>query len=73
MNNPWISVDDRLPPDFHEVLYFAINEMGCCEIMTGHREKGIWMHCCLFYASARLNDTIKVTHWMELPDYPIAK
>lgn len=66
----WISVEDELPPDKHEVLYFAINENQTSEIMTGHREKGIWTHCCLFYSTMYLNADVKVTHWMELPHYP---
>ena len=72
-NNGWISVEDQLPPDLHEVMYFAINAMGTTEIMTGHREHGLWMHCCMFYSSMRCDNTITVTHWMELPDYPRSK
>lgn len=66
----WISVEDKLPPDKHEVLYFAMNDMGNMEIMTGHRERGVWTHCCLWYSTMHLNDECKVTHWMELPNYP---
>ncbi len=67
----WISVEDRLPADYEEVLFFATtNENQSREIMTGHRERGLWLHCCLFYASARFNEDVKITHWMELPDYP---
>lgn len=66
----WISVHDELPPDREEVLYFALNDMGAREIMTGHREKGMWTHCCLFYQTSYLNDLVTVTHWMPLPDYP---
>jgi len=66
----WINVDDQLPPDKHEVMYFAINEMGNKEIMTGHRENGAWTHCCLWYSTQTLNPLVKVTHWMELPNYP---
>lgn len=70
----WINVNEKLPPDYHEVIYFAINEMGGKEIMVGHREKGVWLHCCMFYCSQRLNhETVTVTHWRELPDYPTAE
>lgn len=66
----WISVKDKLPPDFQEVLYFATtNEGNSREIMTGHRENGLWKHCCMFYSSQTLNHLVNVTHWMELPDY----
>ncbi len=66
----WISVKDRLPPDYHEVLYCATFQRGNKELMTGHREKGDWTHCCMFYSTMRLNGECEVTHWMELPDYP---
>ena len=66
----WISVKDRLPPDYHEVLYCATFLRGNKELMTGHREKGDWTHCCMFYSTMRLNDECEVTHWMELPQYP---
>lgn len=70
-NNCWNSVEDILPPEKHEVLYFATfqNDMSK-EIMTGHREGNAWTHCCMFYATVTLNDNVKVTHWMELPEYP---
>ncbi len=66
----WISVKDKLPPEFHEVMYVAINEHGSKEIMNGHRQGNYWTHCCMFYSTLGLCDDIKVTHWMELPDYP---
>lgn len=67
----WISVEDSLPPERHEVLYFAIMDDACQrEIMTGHREGELWTHCCMFYSSRYLSELVKVTHWMELPDYP---
>jgi len=66
----WISADDELPPDNHEVLYFAINILGGAELMTGHRIKGRWTHCCFWYSTQMLPDDVRVTHWMELPDYP---
>lgn len=67
----WISVDDKLPPDYQEVLFFAITNEGMSrEIMVGHRVKESWFHCCMFYLSTECGEAIKVTHWMELPDYP---
>jgi hypothetical protein len=67
----WISVEERLPPNLKEVLYVAVNDTGTKEIMTGHREMDeYWTHCCLFYSTMRLNELVKVTHWMELPGYP---
>ena len=68
----WISVADELPPNKHEVMYFATMDNGQHkEIMVGHREDELWTHCCMFYSTMRLNpDFVEVTHWMELPDYP---
>ena len=65
----WYSVNDKLPDEYEEVLYFAITNDGNCEIMTGHRVKNQWTHCCLFYSTMYLKDCM-VTHWMHLPDYP---
>ncbi len=66
----WISVEEKLPDDYKEVLYFCINDNGSKEIMTGHRVKGYWTHCCMFYSTVILNDLVEVTHWMNLPEYP---
>lgn len=66
----WISVDDIFPPDYEEVLYVAINELNRKCVMTGHREKGNWTHCCFFYSTQHLSDVLKVTHWMWLPEFP---
>ncbi len=62
----WIDVNKKLPPDYHEVLYFAKNDIGGTQIMTGHREHGNWTHCCCFYSTRILNDNVKVSHWAEL-------
>lgn len=70
--NSWINCLDRLPSDYEEVLYFAINDAGTTEIMTGHRQNGEWTHCCLFYSTRILdNRLVNVTHWMPLPEKPM--
>lgn len=66
----WISVDDQLPPEKQEVMYFATFHDFNKEIMVGHREGDVWTHCCMFYSTRFLSENVKVTHWMELPDYP---
>lgn len=71
----WISVEDRLPPNYHEVLYFAVIKNNVrtvnSEIMTGHRtHNNEWTHCCLFYSTQILRENVTVTHWMELPEPP---
>jgi hypothetical protein len=43
------------------------------DIVCGHHVKGIW-HVCYLYLSIPLlcdNSIIEVTHWMELPEYPL--
>lgn len=66
----WISVEDSLPPDYEEVLYFVATEHKF-DILVGHRKEGVWYNCYLFYSSTPINEAYgKVTHWMRLPDYP---
>lgn len=66
----WVDVDEALPEDYKEVLYCAVTHEGTREIMTGHRENGFWTHCCMFYSTRYLSETVAVTHWMPLPDFP---
>lgn len=43
------------------------------DIVCGHHENGIW-YVCYLYVSTPLQciyNDIEVTHWMELPEYPI--
>lgn len=68
----WISAEESLPENFHEVMFFIINEEGQGEIIIGHRHGTKWYHCCLFYSSIELQN-VKVTHWGGLPDYPQLK
>ncbi len=70
MKMEWISVEERFLDEYQEVLYFCLDETGHKEIMTGHREKLIWTHCCCFYSTMRLNDLVKITHWIPLPEPP---
>lgn len=66
----WIDVNDMLPPDFEEVLY-CVKTDAKMDILTGHRENGVWFNCYMIYCSDPLNEkTVKVTHWMPLPEYP---
>jgi Protein of unknown function (DUF551) len=66
----WISVKDQFPEECEEVLFLCTNETGKKEIMTGHKEDGIWHHCCCFYSTMALNDLVMVTHWMPIPGEP---
>ena len=67
----WKDVNEELPPNKHEVMYFATMDNGNHrEIMVGHREDELWTHCCMFYSTRYLSELVTVTHWMELPNYP---
>jgi len=61
----WIDVDEIMPDDFKDVLYAAVYPNGKRDIMTGHREYGLWTN-----GTQTISKTIAVTHWMPLPDYP---
>lgn len=54
----WISVKDRLPKD-HEIVLTALkkDKDGYCHIQANPYFKEFW-------------DTVKVTHWMPLPEPP---
>lgn len=73
----WISVEDKMPPEFEEVMFFYIirQKEGAPvdkrDIVCGHYAEGHW-HICYLYNSTKLNNGgfLKVTHWMPLPDYP---
>jgi hypothetical protein len=75
--NKWISVKDRLPDIYHEVMFiFEIYRMNGQvikkDIVCGHRDEKGW-NVCYHYVSVPLtNDEkkLKITHWMELPELP---
>lgn len=60
--NEWISVDDRLPEAYNEVLVFA--KYGLIEICYFHNGENIWVHGCGHF------DREDITHWMPLPEFP---
>jgi hypothetical protein len=74
--NEWIGTSERMPPDFHEVMFFYVildDRHGTImkkDIVCGHHENGEWRICYLYH-SLKVNRLVMVTHWMELPDYPI--
>lgn len=77
----WISVEERLPPDCHEVMFFYViygnphvgqeNMIAKRDIVCGHRGERGW-YICYLYTSMLLNEneSVRVTHWRELPEYP---
>ena len=66
----WRNVNRELPPDLQEVLFFAENNDGDKKIMPGFRKNDIWHSSFLFYSEVGLDELIKITHWMPLPQEP---
>jgi hypothetical protein len=69
MNN-WISVEDRLPPDGQECLaLYVFNNIARTKIIA-YLLDGLW-HMCYGFVSYEFHSNLqKITHWMELPEYP---
>lgn len=65
----WIKVIDRLPPEFQEIIFFYTIDKHKKDMVCGHYARGAW-HICSLYMSIVLNDEVKVTHWMPLPEPP---
>ncbi|MBR2697827.1 MAG: DUF551 domain-containing protein [Clostridia bacterium] len=65
----WISVKDRLPEDYQEVLFIGKNQHGNTYMaQRGHRNGNDW-----YSAISRINvykENATVTHWMPLPEPP---
>ncbi len=64
LKNPWISVEDELPPFHKEILFYVNDQLG---IMKGefyrnsHKFKSYFKYTeAVFYKD-------EVTHWMPLP------
>lgn len=71
----WISVEDKLPLLLHKVLFHWIYLQGGIDnnismgYLTGENYGGwdIYLPCSSYPLD---RNYIKVTHWMELPEYP---
>ena len=53
--NPWISVEEQLPPDLHKNVLLKVDN---CGVLIG------------LGLNIREND-LKITHWMPIPKLPI--
>lgn len=64
----WISVEDRLPKNFEEVLIWPRPEF-MYELLTGEYQGGIWT---ADYEDSYQSYTerVTVTHWQPLPGPP---
>ena len=64
----WISVADRLPPNWHEAIVWP-NPSDYCMTACVDPEKG-WTYSVLETGHGQAEYGCKVTHWMPLPDAP---
>ena len=61
----WISVEERLPEEFHPVLVYMPNEAPLPTVHEGYRRRnGRW------WAAWYARELEGVTHWMPLPEPP---
>jgi hypothetical protein len=69
----WIKCSERQPEKYQKVLFMAKDAENPFprSHMIGYRVGSEWVATHLFYGSDTLNDLVDITHWQELPDYPI--
>ena len=65
----WISVDERLPKPWDDVLIFPRPTDYCCEGHVDH--KGQWYYGEYGQNGGHENHRIKPTHWRPLPHPPV--
>lgn len=76
INNPWVSVEDRLPDPYKGVVaYFetyaadgTLSHDWCAAFMNARRE---WIAFGYNVQNAKIG--AKVTHWMPIPEIPTTK
>lgn len=68
----WIKCSDRMPDDMMDVLFVIIRDNVQKEYAIGHHCAEGWNSCFIYNSMHLSNDEniIKVTHWMELPEFP---
>jgi hypothetical protein len=66
----WISVEDRLPELLQKVLFFWVKDDQVRNIAMGFRNKLGWRIYLPYTSYEVTTEYIRVTHWMELPEYP---
>ena len=66
----WISVADRLPPIYKEVLVFSHGNMSVCSLIRPDEETAdvIWEDAYGYWDDDE--GVAAVTHWMPLPEPP---
>ena len=71
----WISIDKRLPKKLEEVLFhwMLVDSFGtpCVRnVSMGYMCDEGWNIYLPYHSFKMCPDKLKVTHWMELPEYP---
>lgn len=59
----WISIDKELPELWQKVLVYIDGF-----VFTAERNESTW---ALYGTSFRIGSTMKITHWMPLPENPL--
>ena len=70
LTEAWISVDERLPKPWEDVLIYPRPTDYCCEGQVDH--KGQWSYSEYEMNFGDVKHKIKPTHWMPLPPPPAA-
>ncbi len=65
MHSTWISVDERLPEQYANVLVASGGSVEC-----GYRITGLITKATHWYADSGRTQLENVTHWMPLPEPP---
>ena len=68
--NEWISVKERLPRKQQKVLFYWLLNGHGKNISMGYMCNEGWNIYLPYHSFKMCPDKLKVTHWMELPEYP---
>ena len=68
--NEWISVKERLPSKNYKVLFHWVCPGGNKNVSMGYLCNEGWDIYLPYHSFKMCPEKLKVTYWMELPDYP---
>lgn len=70
IDDPWISVEDKLPDLLKKVLFHWIGPEGNKNISMGYLCKQGWDIYLPYHSFQMHPKRLKVTHWRELYEFP---
>jgi hypothetical protein len=68
--NEWICVKERLPNKLQKVLFHWICPGGNKNVSMGYLCNEGWDIYLPYHSFKMCPEKLKVTHWMELPEFP---